>query len=231
MRILVIEDDNSVSSYIAKGLAESGHRAEVADKGLEGLHRASTEEFDALIIDRMLPELEGLEIVQKLRSKKINTPVLVLSALGNLENRVEGLKVGGDDYLAKPFAFSELLARLEAIVRRVDAPATVTQLTVHDLTLNLLTREVKRAGQSIDVLPTEFRILEVLMRYSGQVVTRTMLLEKVWDYNFDPQTSIIDVHISRLRAKVDKEFDCSLIHTVRGSGYMMTMKPDKCREA
>ena len=222
MRILIIEDDKDTLSYIAKGLTEAGHRPEVASTGIDGLHRASTEDFDALIVDRMLPEMDGLEIVQQLRRKDIHTPILILSALGDVDDRVQGLKTGSDDYLTKPFAYSELLARLDAIVRRVDASATTTQLVVDDLTLNLLTREVTRAGQKIDVLPTEFRILEVLMRYSEQVVTRTMLLEKVWDYNFDPQTSIIDVHISRLRTKIDKQFDKPLIHTIRGSGYMLS---------
>ena len=222
MRILIVEDDKDTLSYIAKGLTEAGHRPEVASTGIDGLHRASTEDFDALIVDRMLPEMDGLEIVKQLREKNIHTPILILSALGDVDDRVQGLKTGSDDYLTKPFAYSELLARLDAIVRRVDASVTTTQLVVDDLTLNLLTREVTRAGQKIDVLPTEFRILEVLMRYSGQVVTRTMLLEKVWDYNFDPQTSIIDVHISRLRTKIDKQFDKPLIHTIRGSGYMLS---------
>lgn len=222
MRILIVEDDKDTLSYIAKGLTEAGHRPEVASTGIDGLHRASTEDFDALIVDRMLPEMDGLEIVQQLRAKDVNTPILILSALGDVDDRVQGLKTGSDDYLTKPFAYSELLARLDAIVRRVDASVTTTQLAVDDLTLNLLTREVTRAGKKIDVLPTEFRILEVLMRYSEQVVTRTMLLEKVWDYNFDPQTSIIDVHISRLRTKIDKQFDKPLIHTIRGSGYMLS---------
>lgn len=224
MRILVVEDDKSTLAYIVKGLSESGHQVEGVANGMDGLHRAQTEEFDAMVIDRMLPEMDGLEIVRRLRSMNDLTPILILSALGKVENRVDGLQTGSDDYLTKPFAFSELLARLEAIVRRRDSVATQTLLSVDELSLDLLKREVRRAGSKIDVLPTEFRILEVLMRSSGQVVTRTMLLERVWNYNFDPQTSLIDVHISRLRNKIDKNFNYPLIHTVRGVGYVIRGK-------
>lgn len=221
MRILVVEDDSDTRSFVVKGLEESGHNAVGVESGTDGLHLARSEDFDALVIDRMLPEMDGLEIVRRLRSEDTLTPVLILSALGEVENRVAGLRAGSDDYLTKPFAFSELLARLDAIVRRGDSTVTQALITVDDLSVDLLKREVRRGGEKIDVKPTEFRILEVLMRFSGQVVTRTMLLEKVWDYNFDPNTSLIEVHISRLRTKVDKEFDYPLIHTVRGHGYVI----------
>ena len=221
MRILVIEDDLDTASYIKKGLEEAGHVVDHADEGKEGLMLATTEDYDVLVIDRMLPQVDGLSIVKTMRSSAINSPVLILSALGEVDDRVQGLKSGGDDYLVKPFAFSELLARLEALVRRADIEAATTKLQVEDLELDLLAREVKRAGRVLDLQPREFRLLEYLMRHSGQVVTRTMLLEKVWDYHFDPQTNIIDVHISRLRGKVDKGFDKTLLHTVRGSGYVL----------
>ena len=221
MRILVIEDDLETASYIKKGLGEAGHVVDHADTGKEGLLLATTEDYDVLVIDRMLPQVDGLTIVKTMRSSAINSPVLILSALGEVDDRVQGLKSGGDDYLVKPFAFSELLARLEALVRRADIEAPTTKLQVEDLELDLLGREVKRAGRVLDLQPREFRLLEYLMRHHGQVVTRTMLLEKVWDYHFDPQTNIIDVHISRLRGKIDKGFDKALLHTVRGSGYVL----------
>ena len=224
MRILVIEDDKTTLSYIVKGLSESGHLVEGEETGVDGLHRAQTEEFDVIVVDRMLPEMDGLEIVRRLRKNDNNTPVLILSALGDVDNRVDGLQAGSDDYLTKPFAFSELLARLEAIVRRSDSAAAQTYLEVDGLSLDLLKREVWRDGKKIEVLPTEFRILETLMRSSEQVVTRTMLLEKVWNYHFDPQSGVIDVHISRLRKKIDKNFDYPLIHTVTGAGYVIRGK-------
>lgn len=221
MRILIIEDDIDTASYIKKGIEEAGHVADHADDGKQGLLLATTEQYDVFIIDRMLPQMDGLTILKTLRASEINTPVLILSALGEVDDRVQGLNAGGDDYLVKPFAFSELMARLEALNRRAEVEAPATTLVVGDLELDLLGREVTRAGKTLDLQPREFRLLEYLMRHHGQVVTRTMLLEKVWDYHFDPQTNIIDVHISRLRAKIDKEFDKPLLHTVRGAGYVL----------
>lgn len=221
MRILIIEDDADTAAYIKKGVEEAGHLGDHASDGKEGLLYATTEPYDVLIIDRMLPEMDGLTIVRTIRASDINTPVLILSALGEVDDRVQGLKAGADDYLVKPFAFSELMARLEALLRRADVEAPTTRLQVGDLELDLLTRAVKRGGKPLDLQPREFRLLEYLMRHHGQVVTRTMLLEKVWDYHFDPQTNIIDVHISRLRGKIDKEFGKPLLHTVRGSGYIL----------
>lgn len=221
MRILVIEDDLETALYIKKGLEESGHVVDHASEGKEGLLLATTEDYDVLIVDRMLPQVDGLTIVKTMRVSDVHSPVLILSALGEVDDRVQGLKSGGDDYLVKPFAFSELLARLEALVRRAEIEAPATKLQVADLELDLLGREVKRASKVLELQPREFRLLEYLMRHHGQVVTRTMLLEKVWDYHFDPQTNIIDVHISRLRGKIDKGFDKALLHTVRGSGYVL----------
>jgi len=222
MRILIIEDDATTAAYIKKGLSEAGHVADIASRGDDGLHLAREENYHALIVDRMLPELDGLALIAKLRDDGIKTPALILSALGEVGERIKGLRAGGDDYLPKPFAFSELLARIEALTRRTAAAAeTQTQLSVGDLEMNLLTREVTRAGQRIQLQPREFRLLEYLMRHSNQVVTRTMLLENVWDYHFDPQTNVIDVHISRLRGKIDKRFGRPLLNTVRGAGYML----------
>ena len=221
MRILIIEDDPDTASYIKRGVEEAGHIADHAGHGKDGMLLATTEEYDVLIIDRMLPEMDGLTLVKTIRASGNTTPVLILSALGEVDDRVQGLKAGADDYLVKPFAFSELMARLEALLRRKEVEAPVTRLRVDDLELDLLSREVLRDGATIDLQPREFRLLEYLMRHHGQVVTRTMLLEKVWDYHFDPQTNIIDVHISRLRGKIDKGFDKPLLHTVRGSGYVL----------
>lgn len=221
MRVLVIEDDQETASYIVKGLKEQGHVADYATDGKQGLHLAATESYDVLVVDRMLPEMEGLSIIRSLRSADDRTPALILSALGDVDDRVDGLKAGGDDYLVKPFAFSELLARLEALVRRADVKAPVTTLKVADLEMDLLSRVVKRGDKPIELQPREFRLLEFLMRHSGQVVTRTMLLEKVWDYHFDPQTNVIDVHVSRLRGKIDRDFSEPLLHTVRGAGYIL----------
>jgi two-component system, OmpR family, response regulator len=218
MRILLIEDDREAAAYLVKGLTESGHRVDLAEAGRSGLERARSERFDAMIIDRMLPELDGLSIVAALRAASDQTPVLVLSALGDVEDRVVGLRAGCDDYLPKPFAFSELLARLEALTRRSSAE---TRLKVADLEMDLISRSVVRAGRPIDLLPREFRLLEYLMRHEGHIVTRTMLLEKVWDHHFDPQTNVIDVHVSRLRQKIDKGFEHALLHTVRGAGYTL----------
>jgi two-component system OmpR family response regulator len=219
MRILIIEDDRDAAQYLAKGLRESGHSAEVAEDGRDGLLRAAVEPFDVLIVDRMLPNLDGLSLVQHLRKTGHATPVLFLSALGEVDDRVRGLRAGGDDYLAKPYAFSELLARIENLGRRRDPRAAATRLKVADLELDLLSRKASRAGQAIDLQPREFQLLETLMRHAGQVMTRTMLLEQVWNYHFDPQTNVIDVHISRLRQKIDRGFEPPLIHTVRGAGY------------
>jgi two-component system, OmpR family, response regulator len=218
MRILVIEDDREAAAYLVRGLTESGHRVDLAGDGRKGLARARADRFDAMVIDRMLPELDGLSIVAALRAAHDATPVLVLSALGDVEDRVVGLRAGCDDYLPKPFAFSELLARLEALTRRGNAE---TKLRVADLEVDLIARTVTRAERPIELLPREFRLLEYLMRHAGHIVTRTMLLEKVWDHHFDPQTNVIDVHVSRLRQKIDKGFEHPLLHTVRGAGYTL----------
>ncbi|HHI71803.1 MAG TPA: response regulator transcription factor [Rhodobacteraceae bacterium] len=224
MRILIIEDDSGTAGFLEKGLKESGHTTHWSGSGVEGLALALEEPFDAIILDRMLPELDGLSILKTLRSSNVKTPVLLLSALGQTDHRVEGLQAGADDYLVKPFAFSELLARLEAIVRRAnpDSSGDAT-LSVKDLTLDLLNRNATRGERKIELLPREFRILEYLMRASGRIVTRTMLLENVWDYHFDPQTNVVDVHISRLRKKIDKPGEQPLIQTVRGAGYRMAV--------
>ncbi|HEX2525135.1 MAG TPA: response regulator transcription factor [Geminicoccus sp.] len=223
MRILVIEDDKDAAQYMAKGLVESGHGADVAHTGKDGLLMAAANGYDVLIVDRMLPGLDGLSLVKTLRATGNHTPVLFLSALGEVTDRVKGLRAGGDDYLVKPYAFSELLARVETLARRGstagDTPETV--LRYGDLMMDLLGRRVERAGKEIDLQPREFRLLETLMRHAGQVMTRTMLLEKVWDYRFDPQTNVIDVHISRLRHKIDRGFSYPMIHTVRGAGYSL----------
>ncbi len=222
MRILVVEDDKDVAGFIVRGLKEAGHVVEHTGSGRDGLFLATSEAFDAIVLDRMLPGgIDGLNILELLRGQKNPVPVLILSALADVDERVRGLRAGGDDYLTKPFAFSELLARIEALFRRGKAEGPVTKLMVEDLELDLLSRQVKRAGQKIDLQPREFRLLEYLMRHAGQVVTRTMLLEGVWDYHFDPQTNVIDVHVSRLRQKVDKPFPSPLIHTVRNAGYML----------
>ncbi|MCY3768036.1 MAG: response regulator transcription factor [Gammaproteobacteria bacterium] len=221
MRVLIIEDDESTANYIQKGLQEVGHMADIAANGDDGLSMASSEHYQALIVDRMLPRMDGLAVISTLRAQKNHTPALILSALGDVDDRVEGLKAGGDDYLTKPFAFSELLARLDALSRRTMMEIQDTTLTVGDLEMDLLSREVKRNDTVIDLQPREFRLLKYLMEHSNQVVTRTMLLENVWDYNFDPQTNVIDVHISRLRSKIDKSFDSPLLDTVRGAGYIL----------
>ncbi|MBF2761126.1 MAG: response regulator transcription factor [Ectothiorhodospiraceae bacterium AqS1] len=223
MRILLIEDDLETLGFIRKGLEEAGHVVDHATDGKQGLLLALDADHDIVIADRMLPNLDGLSIVRSMRAAKRTTPVLVLSALGEVDDKVAGLQAGGDDYLVKPFAFAELSARIEALARRDrgDRAAAVTRLTVADLEMDLLARSVKRSGLAIDLQPREFRLLEYLMRHAGQVVTRTMLLEAVWDYHFDPQTNVIDVHISRLRRKIDREFTRALIHTVRGAGYVI----------
>ena len=219
MRILVIEDDKKAAAYVVKGLAESGHTADHAADGEDGFAMAMHGDYDVLVVDRMLPKLDGLTLVARLRADGVRTPILFLSALGEVDDRVKGLRAGGDDYLVKPYAFSELLARIEALARRNNPNDVETRLKVGDLELDVLTRRVTRAGQDIPLQPREFRLLEYLMRNAGHVVTRTMLLEHVWDYHFDPQTNVIDVHISRLRAKIDRDFATPLLHTVRGAGY------------
>jgi two-component system OmpR family response regulator len=223
VRVLIIEDDKDVASFIQKGLAQAGWNVDHADDGKDGLFLATTESYDALIVDRMLPGVDGLTVIRTLRASNNTTPVLVLSALGEVDDRVSGLRAGGDDYLVKPFAFTELVARLEALIRRAGAKnaSAETVLQVADLRMDLLRREVRRGERAIDLQPREFQLLEFLMRHTGQVVTRTMLLEGVWDYHFDPQTNVIDVHISRLRSKIDKGFDRPLLHTVRGAGYRL----------
>ncbi|HUC71717.1 MAG TPA: response regulator transcription factor [Stellaceae bacterium] len=221
MKLLVVEDDRETASYLVKGLGESGYTVDRAGDGREGLFLASSGEYDAIVLDRMLPGMDGLALLGALRAAEIRTPSLILSALGSVDDRVKGLRAGGDDYLVKPFAFSELLARIEALLRRGTTAAATTTLRVADLELDLLSRTVKRGGKPIDVLPREFRLLEYLMRSSGHVVTRTMLLEHVWDYHFDPQTNVVDVHVSRLRQKIDKNFERPLLHTVRGAGYCL----------
>ena len=225
MRILVVEDDKDVGGFIVKGLKEAGHVVEHATTGRDGLFLAASEAFDAIVLDRMLPGgVDGLRLLETLRSQGNATPVLFLSALAQVDERVKGLKAGGDDYMTKPFSFAELLARVEALTRRGRGDGPTTKLVVADLEMDLLSRSVKRAGKKVDLQPREFRLLEFLMRHAGQVVTRTMLLEGVWDYHFDPQTNVIDVHVSRLRQKVDKPYPQPLIHTVRNAGYMLRLE-------
>ncbi|NUO75320.1 response regulator transcription factor [Lysobacter sp. 5GHs7-4] len=222
MRVLLIEDDPHTAGFIAKGLREDGHTVDQADNGKDGLFLATTERYDAIVLDRMLPALDGLVLLQTLRGAGNRTPVLLLTALGEVDHRVEGLRAGADDYLVKPFAYAELSARLDSILRRGQAGGSEpTRLHVADLELDLLSREARRGGKRIELQPREFRLLEYLMRQAERVVTRTMLLEAVWDYHFDPQTNVIDVHISRLRQKIDLGYPKPLLHTVRGAGYRL----------
>jgi two-component system, OmpR family, response regulator len=222
MRVLIIEDDPKAAQYLAKALKESGHTPDLAEDGEIGLELARSPVYDVLIIDRMLPKRDGLSVVEQLRKEGLRTPALILSALGSVDDRVKGLRAGGDDYLTKPYAFSELLARVEALSRRLSAPTEQSSsITVGDLVLDRLAHKVTRAGEAVPLQPREYRLLEYLLKHAGQVVTRTMLLENVWDYHFDPQTNVIDVHISRLRSKIDKGFGRPLLHTVRGAGYMV----------
>jgi len=221
MRILVVEDDRETANYLVKALGEAGHVADHAHDGETGLAMAREGTYDALVVDRMLPKRDGLSLITDLRAKGNRVPVLILSALGQVDDRVTGLRAGGDDYLPKPYAFSELLARVEVLARRSVPQEAETVYRVGDLELDRLARKVHRRGEPILLQPREFRLLEYLMKNAGTVVTRTMLLEKVWDYHFDPQTNVIDVHMSRLRAKIDKGFDRPLLHTVRGSGYVL----------
>lgn len=224
MRILLIEDDAEAAAYAAKGLREAGHVVEHALDGESGLDMAGAGDYDAYVIDRMLPKSDGLSLLASRRGDGDETPALFLSALGEVDDRVSGLKAGGDDYLVKPYAMPELLARVEALGRRrsVEPTSVTTRYQVGDLEIDLLSRTVRRASQKIDLQPREFRLLEYLMRHAGQVVTRTMLLENVWEYHFDPQTNVIDVHISRLRSKIDKDFERPLLKTVRGAGYTIS---------
>ena len=222
MRILLVEDDTHTAAFVAKGLREDGHLVDCADNGRDGLFLATTETFDALVLDRMLPAVDGLTLLRTLRGAGNRVPVLLLTALGEVDHRVEGLRAGADDYLVKPFAYAELSARLDSIARRGAAGGSEpTRLRVADLELDLLSREASRGGRRIELQPREFRLLEYLMRQAERVVTRTMLLEAVWDYHFDPQTNVIDVHISRLRQKIDHGFARPLLHTVRGAGYRL----------
>jgi two-component system OmpR family response regulator len=225
VRCLLVEDDRVTSDYLVKALGESGHVVDPVSDGAEGLARARTGDYDLLIVDRMLPSLGGLELIERLRAEGRDTPVLIVSALGEVDDRVRGLRAGGDDYLVKPFALAELLARLEALTRRQRGGTRQTSLQVGSLELDALSRTVRRDGQKIELKPREYQILEFLMRHAGHVVTRTMLLEGVWDYHFDPETNVIDVHISRLRQKIDKGFEPALLETVRGAGYVIR-EPD-----
>ncbi|MDE2411943.1 MAG: response regulator transcription factor [Sphingomonadales bacterium] len=221
MKVLIAEDDVETLEYLQSGLRELGHVCTGASGGREALFLAMSEDFDAIVLDRMLPEIDGLSALRSLRAAGVATPVLVLTALARVEDRVEGLEAGADDYLVKPFAFSELIARLAAIVRRPAAVKAETVLAAGDVELNLLRREVRRAGVKIDLQPKEIQLLEVLMRNAGRVVTRTMLLERVWDFHFDPKTNIVETHVSRLRSKLNDGFERDAIETVRGAGYMM----------
>jgi two-component system OmpR family response regulator len=223
MKVLLIEDNESVARFVKKGLSEAGHVVDHADNGRDGMFLATSESYDAIVMDRMLPgDIDGLAIIRTLRTAENRTPILILSALSDVDERIRGLQSGGDDYLVKPFAFGELLARLDALVRRSQASDTETTLVVDDLSLDLLSRKVSRGGQNLGLKPREFKLLEYLMRHADQVVTRTMLLENVWDYHFDPQTNVVDVHISRLRQQVDGGAARPLLKTIRNAGYMLT---------
>ena len=225
MRILLVEDDVKIASFVEKGLRAAGFAIDHALDGETGLHLALTEPYDAAIVDIMLPKLNGLSLIGEMRLNKINTPVIVLSAKDSVDDRVKGLQTGSDDYLTKPFAFSELLARVQALIRRAGGLSEPTQLTVGDLSINLLTREVIREGRRIELQPIEFSLLEYLMRSVGRVVSKTMIIEHVWDYNFDPQTNVVEARISRLRDKIDRDFSKKLIHTIRGVGYVLRENP------
>jgi two-component system OmpR family response regulator len=221
MRILLVEDDVKIASFVEKGLRAVGYAVDHAADGEAGLHLALTEPYDAAIVDIMLPKLDGLSLIDRMRQEKINTPVIILSAKDSVDDRVKGLQTGSDDYMTKPFAFSELLARVQALMRRAGGVSEPTRLAVGNLSLNLLTREVTRAGRRIDLQPMEFSLLEYLMRNAGRVVSKTMIMEHVWDYNFDPQTNVVEARISRLRDKLDRDFSRKLIHTIRGAGYVI----------
>ncbi len=221
MRILLVEDDVKIASFIVKGLKAAGYAVDHARDGETGLHMALTEPYDTAIIDIMLPKLDGLSLIEKMRRDKILTPVIILSAKGSIDERVKGLQTGSDDYITKPFAFSELLARVQALIRRTSGISEPSHLTVGDLSMNLLTREVTRGGRKIELQPIEFSLLEYLLRSAGRVVSKTMIMEHVWNYNFDPQTNVVEARICRLRDKIDRDFDKKLIHTIRGVGYVL----------
>ncbi len=224
-RVLVIEDDQEIADYILKGLRQDGFTVEHVADGRDGLFLGSSSDFDAVVLDRLLPGMDGLSVVKALRAAGIETPILILSALSHLDERVNGLRAGADDYLTKPFGYSELLARLHNLLRRRPGKEIETALRCGDLTVDLLTRRVVRGGQQIDLLPREFKLLEYLLRHKDRVVTRTMLLEQVWDYRFDPHTSVVDTHVSRLRKKIDEGFPAPLLHTLRGTGYRLSEQP------
>jgi two-component system OmpR family response regulator len=224
MRILLVEDDLKIASFIVKGLRAAGYAVDHATDGEEGLHLSLTQPYDTAVVDIMLPKLDGLALIQRMRKEKVNIPVIILSAKDSIDDRVKGLQTGGDDYLTKPFAFSELLARVQALIRRASGLAEPTRLTIGDLSMNLLTREVARGGRKIELKPIEFSLLEYLIRSAGRVVSKTMIMEHVWDYNFDPQTNVVEARICRLRDKIDRNFDKKLIHTVRGVGYVLKEK-------
>jgi two-component system OmpR family response regulator len=225
MRILLVEDDIKIASFIVKGLKAAGYAIDHAADGEEGLNLALTEPYDTAIIDIMLPKRDGLSLIEEMRKSKVHTPVIILSAKSTVDDRVKGLQTGGDDYLTKPFAFSELLARVQALIRRASGATEPTTLSASELSMNLLTREVKRKDQQIELQPMEFSLLEYLMRNVGRVVSKTMIMEHVWDYNFDPQTNVVEARICRLRDKVDRDFDKKLIHTIRGVGYVLKNAP------
>ena len=221
MRILLIEDDPKIAAFISQGFRQEGYATDHADNGTDGLHLALTQPYDVAIVDLMLPGLDGLKIIERVRQNAINIPVLILSAKDSVDDRVKGLRAGGDDYLTKPFAYAELLARTQALIRRSSGTVEPTQLKVGDLTMDLLKREVVRDGRKIDLQPREFSLLEYFLRNSERVLSKTMILENIWDYNFDPQTNVVDVLVSRLRSKVDRDFDQKMIHTIRGVGYVL----------
>ena len=221
MRVLLVEDDPKIASFIIKGLKAEGFAVDHENNGEDGLHMALTEPYDAAVIDIMLPKIDGLSLIENIRLEKRKTPIIILSAKGEVDDRVKGLQMGADDYLTKPFAFSELLARLQALIRRSSDADEPTKLAVADISMNLVTREVVRAGKKIDLQPLEFSLLEYLLRNAGRVVSKTMIMEHVWDYYFDPQTNVVESRIYKLREKIDKEFATKLIHTVRGVGYVL----------
>lgn len=225
MRILLVEDDVKIASFVEKGLRAAGYAVDHAIDGETGLHLALTEPYDAAIFDIMLPKLNGLSVIEQMREKKINTPVIILSAKDSVDDRVKGLQTGSDDYMTKPFSFSELLARVQALIRRAGGLSEPTQLAAGNLLMNLLTREVSREGRKIELQPIEFSLLEYLLRNAGRVVSKTMIMEHVWDYNFDPQTNVVEARISRLRDKIDRDFSKKLIHTIRGAGYVLRENP------
>jgi two-component system OmpR family response regulator len=221
MRILVVEDDSKIASFVEKGLRQAGYAVDTVADGEEGLAMAQVNPYDAAVVDIMLPGMDGLSLIEALRRRRINTPVIILSAKRSVDDRIRGLKAGGDDYLTKPFSFSELLVRIQALMRRAGMQTSPTTLEAGDLKVDLLTREIQRGEQSIELQPREFSLLEYLLRNKGTVVSKTMILEHVWDYHFDPQTNVVDVLVSRLRSKIDKDFDVKLIHTLRGVGYVL----------